>query len=385
MAPLLRDCHVLVGALPLLLIGACGPSAGQPKASPVPGTATAAASALVPAPPRATETKRPLSQQAAAPRTGTDAVPEDRSIVVAAGQAGPTKIALTDSAIYWIDEGNGDEGSGSIMKVAKAGGPITALATHQVTPLGLAVDGASVFWTSRGPSGSLTDVRAVGSVLSVALAGGSIRTLASHRPCPDAIALGAADVFFTERGLTDGKSASVSKVAKMGGQVSLVHGEVRNPGGLVVDGSRIYWSSGGSCESVNGAPSDTNGAIYSADLRAGAPKTLASGLRCPEGITLDDAAIYFTSMEDGAILRLDKNGGVARVVAQDAKGARYVAVDAATIYWANQVTGAIRRQAKAGGAPETLAVSKDPAGLAVDETFVYFTDSSAGVVMKRPK
>jgi hypothetical protein len=73
-------------------------------------------------------------------------------------------------------------------------------------------------------------------------------------------------------------------------------------------------------------------------------------------------------------------------LASGESGVSSLTVDGESVYWA-AVDGAIKKVPLAGGPPTTLVVSQDTPGgtsvnVAVDSTSVYWTDSSAGTVMK---
>ncbi len=317
----------------------------------------------------------PPPTPAVAPRPAP--APAPQPIELATQQTAPTKIVVTATDILWLDEGGnmGVEAIGKLMRLPKSGGAPVELASKLAVPLALAIDGATVFVATRG----ITDGPAAGGVWSVPIAGGTPTKLALPRPEPTALALDGNTVYFAER-------TAIAKVGKHGGKVTVVHGHDHSPGGVAIDATHLYWTSGGSCVSENGAPMPADGAIYAMELPGGAPKVLASGLRCPEDLVLDDDAVYAPIMDDGTIVRVPKAGGALTVVAtDDAHGPRYLAVDADAIYWANQGTGKIHRRAKSGGPITTLAQVKDPAGIAVDDAFVYFTDADLGVVEKVAK
>jgi hypothetical protein len=304
--------------------------------------------------------------------------PQPTVIDVASGQNAPTKLVVTSTEIVWIDEGTGwDETSGEVVRLAKTPGAATqTLAKNLEVPLALAVDATMVYFVTRGKTDSITDKAPHGGVWSVPLAGGKLGKLAGPRLVPTAVAVAGKTVYF----------ADASSVAKIDKGVSVLHGKEQHPGGIAVDATRVYWSTGGSCVSENGAPIAADGSISSVPLAGGKPTLLATGLRCPEEIAIDDDAIYVASMDDGTVLRIPKAGGAATVAATDnERGTRYVAVDATAIYWANQRTGKIKRRAKAGGKVDELASMKDPAGIAVDDKFIYFTDSALGVIKKVAK
>ena len=324
------------------------------------------------APPVApTESPKPRPVVAApADATPTDAAPSDRWVVLAKDQKGPTSIALAATDVVWLDETGGQ-----VMKVPKAGGTVVELAHHQETPLDVAVDADTVYWTTRtgnGDSDSITAPHPTGGVWSVPLAGGKVTALAKARAFPDAIAVGASGVYFGEQGLTDHKGAQLSRVGKTGGSVAKIR--EGNPGGIAVDGTDVYWSIGGGCESVNGAKMPDDGSMWTSPVAKPAPKELAPKLRCPERIATDADSIYVADNDTGAILAIPKAGGAPVVVVTDDPGTRWLAVDATTVYWINQRTRKVKRHPKSGGSTELLAEGTDPSGIAVDDRYLYITD-----------
>ena len=366
----IRPICVLAGALALV---GCRPEPPQ--------LATAEAEPQESAPP-STPAPTTTTQDAADPSAVPAAKLSAESI--ATDQAGPTAIALSATDVFWIDEGNGDGVSGSIMKRSKSGGAVTALTTAQPSPSALVVDGATVFFTNIGELGSLTDPKPVGSVLAVPAAGGAVRTLATKQWSPRGLAVDAAFVYFGNPGVVEGKTTTVARVPKKGGAVKVMASGQRSPNGIATDATRLFWAAGGSCVAENGTmPSD--GEILFAPLAKGAPKALASGLLCPESIALDDTSVYFTGAPGDAIAAVDKAGGPLRTLAGDQKGVRHLAVDDKFVYFANQESGVVGRVAKQGGPVEELAKVTDPGGIAVDASSVYLSDSKAGTVLRRAK
>jgi hypothetical protein len=62
------------------------------------------------------------------------------------------------------------------------------------------------------------------------------------------------------------------------------------------------------------------------------------------------------------------------------------AVDAANVYWASVVTGEVRAIPKAGGASTIVARAQpDPWSVAANDTAVFFTNRSAGTLLRVPK
>lgn len=151
------------------------------------------------------------------------------------------------------------------------------------------------------------------------------------------------------------------------------------------------------------------------------PVVLAMGLDRPDGIALGPNDIYVTTYGGETVISLPKSGGTPTPLATNETSARGVAVAGSTLYWANgdfefsdagykggvwqctlpgctgkklvapgdfaayptihgnaiyfdsQNTGEVRRVALTGGPASVIATSNHPFGLAVDDSYVYYT------------
>lgn len=120
------------------------------------------------------------------------------------GQGMPVSVAVEGANVFWADEGNPNvTNSGRIMKTAldpSAGvEPVTLVSGG--TPRGIAVDGAYAYWSDSQ------------SVNKVPLAGGAPITVAASQPNTLAIAVDDASVYWTTMAAGAGQG-SIMKIAK---------------------------------------------------------------------------------------------------------------------------------------------------------------------------
>jgi hypothetical protein len=69
-------------------------------------------------------------------------------VTLASGQVEPDYIAVDGTSVYWTAPGVMTN-EGTVMKVPVGGGEITTLASGQMVPRGIAVDDSSVYWTNE--------------------------------------------------------------------------------------------------------------------------------------------------------------------------------------------------------------------------------------------
>jgi hypothetical protein len=85
------------------------------------------------------------------PKTGGDEIMLTQGIDIAR----PQSLAADDSSLYWTELGAGP-GQGAVGKVSKAGGDAHLIATHQIVPQAIAVDGEFAYWVNFGPTNNGT-------------------------------------------------------------------------------------------------------------------------------------------------------------------------------------------------------------------------------------
>lgn len=158
------------------------------------------------------------------PKSGGTPIP------LATGQARPYSQILSDTNIFWIDQGTSTGGKlnpdGAIMTLSgDAGSPVT-LASAQTYPIGLVNDNTNLYWAS--PRG----------VMTVPKAGGAVSLLSPG----NAFDLAIDDAWLYAVDYTGG---TVSKIDKSSGARTLLASDQKNPHFIVADSTYIYWTNFG--------------------------------------------------------------------------------------------------------------------------------------------
>ena len=144
-------------------------------------------------------------------------------------------LALGPSQIVFVDsqDDSGDEHTGLTESVPFTGGAPTELARSLSDVDDVATDGTSVYWTSTG--GELN--ASSGLINKAPIGGGPTTVLASGQVLPYAILVDGDDVFFA-----GAFPANVSRVSTHGGPVTVLSSEGVTPDGLAVDAEYVYWA-----------------------------------------------------------------------------------------------------------------------------------------------
>ncbi len=125
-------------------------------------------------------------------------------------------------------------------------------------------------------------------------------------------------------------------------------------------------------------------------LGGGSPSTVASasGLLYHRALALDNTYVYFG--DDVGIKRVPKEGGTVTILASGYDSYE-MALDDSYVYWTEWrlvADDAIRRVPKAGGAVQTIVLGgtlANPHGIAVDRSYVYWTEEDSGKVRRVSK
>lgn len=147
---------------------------------------------------------------------------------------------------------------------------------------------------------------------------------------------------------------------------------------LGVDATFIYVASG-----------RMNGDVYRVPKAGGSPASIATNQGSPRGVAADATSVFWANGA-GIVNAANPDGSSARPLFSGAGGPFAVAVDARGVYWANGAQGTVSRVDKAGTNAKQLAPQPPTPGpgnnhiaaIAVAGGFVYYTDPTAGVVLR---
>jgi hypothetical protein len=310
-------------------------------------------------------------------------------------------FAIDDTSVYWAGLvtdriGVSFGGPRYVWAVSKA--PLqTTTELHNWFPFGgvtdppvaMAVDRASIYWTTRG------------AVMRMSLVGANPAVLASGWPLPPpqgppsgpdggsglssrgGIAVDGTSVYWTECGgaAADG---TVMKTALEGGTPTAFASAQARPMGVAVDAVNVYWANNGSSDVADGT-------VMRVPHAGGPPTTLASGQAGPVGIAADSVNVYWTSSRGpgtGSVMKVPIDGGTPTAIALDQARPCAIVVDGSSVYWTNAGAsgggdGSVMKVALSGGTPTTLATDQaSPVVIAVDATNLYWANAG-GTVMRQ--
>jgi uncharacterized repeat protein (TIGR03803 family) len=163
--------------------------------------------------------------------------------------------------------------------------------------------------------------------------------------------------------------------------VTLTAGE-NGPAGLAVGGGYVYFTdyAGGAADA---------GSVRRVPVAGGAPEVLAAGLSGPMGIGADGANVYVANRYGSNVLSVPVSGGAVPGIVATVPGGLQplaLAVDQTGVYWTDTtdtwVGGDVRMAPMDGGAPVVLAPSQVIAGaptggVALDSARVYWANQPA--------
>jgi hypothetical protein len=209
-----------------------------------------------------------------------------------------------------------------------------------------------------GPTGPVTDAPWNG-----------LTVLAYAQATPIDLAIDAEHVYWVNLRADD--EGGVMMVPKTGGPTrALVRGQ-RIARKVAVGSNAIYWIA----PTMGGAGFD----VWKAGLAGENPQALVSGMAAASTLVAVDNDIYWSSA-DGGIRRTASAGGTTEEVAPGFTDVGRFAVDSKGIYWIDGVSHGETANIygkEAALAPRNLASSPQATDIAIDETYVYWSDSTS--------
>jgi hypothetical protein len=199
--------------------------------------------------------------------------------------------------------------------------------------------------------------------------------LLSGHPLVHFLAVDATSLYFTVDPGGSPTGGSVQKMPLAGGPVTTLASGLLSPQGIAVDPSFVYWAS------------EFGDTITRLPLGGGTPVTLLSGVTGALGVAVDGSAIYFSRISGGAVWKAPLSGGAPTLLASSTTtpndGAVGIAVRATNLYFGTY--SAVEEVSIAGGAVTTLVTGQNDAiAVAVDDTFLYWTNLYGGGLMRKP-
>jgi hypothetical protein len=92
--------------------------------------------------------------------------------------------------------------------------------------------------------------------------------------------------------------------------------------------------------------------------------------------TMSDASIV------GEVVAFSTSSGTQNTIGSYSGSPGYLAADDTFVFWSDTSSGTIMKVSQKGGPPEMVAPSPYPQGIALDADYVYWTDSSQGAILR---
>jgi hypothetical protein len=233
---------------------------------------------------------------------------------------------------------------------------------HATSPSAIALDGSHVYWS--GYEG--------GPVAALPIGGGAASTLYDSN-FTFTVAVDATRVYSADApGATGTVGAGIVACAKAGcgGVPTLISTGPATVQQIAVDATNVYWTA-------------ADGTVMKAPVAGGAATQLAKA-RSTYGIAVARTSVYFSDPLSRQIVRVPIDGGAPTLVAQAPDGPGTLVTDASNVYFTNGDD--VVQASLDGRAQQTIVtgLAAQSFGIAVDDSSVYFTSSSRGIVAEVP-
>jgi hypothetical protein len=279
-------------------------------------------------------------------------------VVIAPQQHIASAIAVDDQNIYWINKG----GNNTVEKLSKTGTMVMELSPSGPLPLAIAVGPDHVYWTASG--GLIQDVPIIG--------GGTTPIVMDCVDEPKTLTVSSVGLFWaTGTQIWQSGLAGENKFT-----VANTRSGTTSP---VVFQSRVYWAENGGMQIVSGP---IGGGPVTTISTAPIGTTLV-----PVGLAVDAANVYWSAQDTtgfGSIFQASRApNSSSTAIAPNRDRPTAVVVDSVSVYWVEG--GGVYKKPLAGGPIITVDSAGHPSSLAIDDSFLYWTDPTQDAVLKAPK
>ncbi len=276
-------------------------------------------------------------------------------IDVATSQDRPTGIALNDTSIFWATQGSSGA-TGTVRMRSKTGTSTVTIGSSLAAPQGVSANNTTVAWANAGVGAVAGSIQ----YADLTAAGNPVSTSASGQTGAFGLFLYSGSVAWTRNSDVFAKKLAVTTISTIATSQS-------TPLGISQDASFIYWAT-------------------AAGIRRGgvnkSVEVVVSTSAAAWDVALDDTHVYWTST--ASTYRAPKT---AFATAQDlSQGAgsqgRGIAVHDGIVYWC--AGSSIWKVPVGGGtAIEIVKNLQNPWDIAVDGTFVYWTENVSGGAVRK--
>jgi hypothetical protein len=309
---------------------------------------------------------------------------QPRAIVAASpATIGIKDIAVDKTNVYWTTSGGGI--AGVYFKAFAGGSIVTSVSATMIeppiNPIGIAVDSTSnVFWVDFNGAVATSEI-----VHGIPSAQTNYTFNSFDSPLP-----GAVDVTFDNTNVywVDQLAQTVNQVARDGLSGPIHIATSPAPTAITVDARSgiVYWLDQGTSE-VSGS---VNSIAIGGSADGGIPTALASDEKLPCDLAVVAGFVYWTGTDPvlgGTVKRMPVDGSAGpTVLVQALYAPEGIAVDSTFVYWTNFNEGTVMKVELAGGTPFTLASGQNnPQAIVVDANSVYWSNAGDGTIWKVAK
>lgn len=285
------------------------------------------------------------------------------------------------------------------------------IASGQLNPTRLVVSQGDLLWVhavEKDPSSGKT----FGAIQLLARDAAEARLFFSGKGAPESLAVDATHVYWPD--YEGGRLVRMARHGLPRLPEPLTTG-LRSPRSLAIVGDTLYWASApdrtayrctpSSCQptafavlpdAVTGVAASPSSVFVSGtttvlrlDPSGHVATSLASLRSAPFGLVAAEASVFWIEQggpelrDSGLIAGADPDF---QVLAEAQDGPSSIAVDDEWVYWTNSLEGTVMGAPRKGGMAVPLAVGQgQPSGIAVDDRGVYWTTRETGRVMRLPR